>query len=368
MFLSPIFFNPFALKKQPVVERVFVILLMEQRTEITSLGEFGLIDHLTKNNEIKNASTILGVGDDAAVIDHFGRQTVISTDMLLEGIHFDLSYTPLKHLGYKSIVVNLSDIYAMNATPTQVVLSIGFSNRFSVEALDEFYAGVYAACDQYSVDLVGGDTTTSKTGLVISITAIGEVAPDNFVKRSGAQPNDLICVSGELGGAFLGLTLLEREKKIFEETGAQPHLEDQAYIVGRLLKPEARKDIIEYFAEAEIKPTSMIDVSDGLSSEILHICGQSNTGCILYEDKFPLNEEAREFAYKLQLDPTACALSGGEDYELLFTVSQTDYEKIKTNPSISVIGYITEAAEGKQLISRGGNKYPLVAQGWNHGK
>jgi len=336
------------------------------RTEISSLGEFGLIDHLTINNETKNASTILGTGDDAAVIDHFGRQTVISTDMLLEGIHFDLSYTPLKHLGYKSVVVNISDIYAMNAIPTQIVIGLAFSNRFSVEALDEFYQGVYAACDKYGVDLVGGDTSTSQRGFVISVTAIGEVAPDSFVKRSGAKVNDLICVSGELGGAFLGLTLLEREKKIFEETGAQPNLEGQAYIVGRLLKPEARKDIIEYFTEAEILPTSMIDVSDGLSSELLHICKQSQTGCVLYEDKLPFNDEMKEFAYKLKLDPTACALSGGEEYELLFTVAQEDFEKIKVNPAISIIGYITEASEGKKLITRGGNKHDLVAQGWNH--
>jgi thiamine-monophosphate kinase len=339
---------------------------MENRTEVSSLGEFGLIDHLLKNNEIKNATTILSAGDDGAVIDQFGRQTVISTDLLLEGIHFDLSYTPLKHLGYKSVVVNLSDIYAMNATPTQIVLSIGFSNRFSLEALEEFYAGVYAACEQYSVDLIGGDTSTSKKGFVISVTAIGEVAPDNFVKRSGAKSGDLICVSGELGGAFLGLTLLERERKIFEETGAQPDLEGQSYIVGRLLKPEARKDIIEYFAEAEIKPTSMMDLSDGLSSDIMHICKQSEVGCILYEDKFPLHDDAKAFAYKLQLDPTACALSGGEDYELLFTVSQDDYEKIKTNASVSIIGYVTDAAEGKNIITRGGNKHELVAQGWNH--
>lgn len=341
---------------------------MEERTEIASLGEFGLIDHLTNNNETKNASTILSVGDDAAVIDHFGKQTVISTDLLLEGVHFDLSYTPLKHLGYKSVVVNISDIYAMNATPTQIVISLGFSNRFSVEALDEFYAGVYAACEFYNVDLVGGDTSTSQRGFVISITAIGEVTPDKYVTRSGAKPNDLICVSGELGGAFLGLTILEREKKIFEETGSQPDLEGQAYIVGRLLKPEARKDIIEYFAEADIMPTSMMDISDGLSSELMHICKQSETGCVLYEEKLPLNDEAKEFAYKLQLDPTACALSGGEDYELLFTVSQADFEKIKVNPSISVIGYITEAAEGKNIITRGGNKHALVAQGWNHMK
>lgn len=339
---------------------------MENRTEVNSLGEFGLIDHLLKNNDSKNSSTLLSAGDDGAVIDHFGRQTVLSTDLLLEGIHFDLSYTPLKHLGYKSIVVNLSDIYAMNAVPTQVLLNIGFSNRFSVEALDEFYAGAYAACAEYNVDLVGGDTSTSQKGFIISVTAIGEVAPDNYVKRSGAKKGDLICVSGELGGAFLGLTLLERERRIFEETGAQPDLENQAYIVGRLLKPEARKDIIEYFAEAEIKPTSMMDLSDGLSSDIMHICKQSEVGCVLYEDKLPLNDEAKEFAYKLQLDPTACALSGGEDYELLFTVDQGDYEKIKANAGISVIGYITEAAEGKHLITRAGNKHELVAQGWNH--
>ena len=336
------------------------------RTEISMLGEFGLIDHLTKNQEIKNASTILSVGDDGAVIDHFGRQTVISTDLLIEGIHFDLSYTPLKHLGYKSVVLNLSDIYAMNATPTQIVISIAFSNRFSLEALDDFYEGVYAACEKYGVDLVGGDTSTSQKGFVISITAIGEVAPDSYVKRSGAKVNDLVCISGELGGAFLGLTLLEREKKIFNETGAQPDLEGQAYIVGRLLKPEARKDIVEYFAEAGIMPTSMIDVSDGLSSEMLHICKQSNTGCVIYEDKLPFNDEMKEFAYKLEIDPTACALSGGEEYELLFTVAQSDFEKIKANPGISIIGYITEPQEGKKLITRGGNKHDLVAQGWNH--
>ena len=337
-----------------------------ERTEIAELGEFGLIDHLTQNNEIKNTSTILSVGDDAAVIDHFGRQTLLSTDLLLEGVHFDLSYTPLKHLGYKAVVVNISDIYAMNGTPTQVLLSIGFSNRFALESLNEFYEGVYAACEKYGVDLVGGDTTTSLRGFIISVTAIGEVAPDAYVKRSGAKSGDLICVSGELGGAFLGLTLLEREKKIFEDTGAQPDLEGQAYIVGRLLKPEARQDIIAYFAEQDILPTSMMDISDGLSSEIMHICKQSQVGCVLYEDKFPMAEEMKAFAYKLLMDPTACALSGGEDYELLFTVPQADYEKVRVNPNISVIGYITDAGEGKQLITRGGNKHALVAQGWEH--
>ena len=245
---------------------------MADRTEIATLGEFGLIDHLTKNNEIKNASTILSVGDDGAVLDHFGKQVVVTTDMLVEGIHFDLMYTPLKHLGYKSVIVNLSDVYAMNAVPQQITMSIAFSNRFSVEALDEFYEGVYAACDRYNVDLIGGDTTSSQKGFVVCVTAIGEVAPDKFVKRSTAKKGDLICVSGDLGGAFLGLTLLEREKKVFLETkGVQPDLEDQDYIIGRFLKPEARKDIIEFFAADQVMPTAMIDISDGLSSEALHL-------------------------------------------------------------------------------------------------
>ena len=340
--------------------------MSEQRTEVTTLGEFGLIDHLTENNEIKNASTILGVGDDAAVLDHFGKQTVVTTDMLVEGIHFDLMYTPLKHLGYKSVIANLSDVYAMNATPVQITMSIAFSNRFSVEALDEFYEGVYAACDRYHVDLVGGDTTTSQKGFIICITAIGEVTPDTYVKRSGAKKGDLICVSGDLGGAFLGLTLLEREKKIFLETkGVQPDLEDQDYIIGRLLKPEARKDIIEFLHENKIMPTAMIDISDGLSSELLHICKQSETGCVLYEEKIPVNDSARQFAYKLELDPTACALSGGEDYELLFTIDQNDYNKIASNKEISVVGHITGKKEGTILITKGGNTHKLTAQGWN---
>ena len=340
--------------------------MSNERTEIASLGEFGLIDHLTQNNETRLASTILSVGDDAAVIDHFGKQTVITTDMLVEGIHFDLMYTPLKHLGYKSVIVNLSDIYAMNATPTHITLSIAFSNRFSLEAMDEFYEGVYAACEKYDVDLVGGDTTSSQKGFVISITAIGEVTPDKFVKRSTAKKGDLLCVSGFVGAAFLGLTILEREKRIFAETGSQPDLEDQAYIVGKLLKPEARKDIVEFFAASEITPTSMIDVSDGLSSETLHICKQSNLGCVMYEEKIPIHEEARQFAYKLELDPTACALSGGEDYELLFTLAQEDYDKIVLNEQISVIGYMTDPEEGTHILTRGGNKHKLVAQGWNH--
>jgi thiamine-monophosphate kinase len=340
--------------------------MTEERTEISDLGEFGLIDHLTKNIEIHNASTILGVGDDAAVIDQFGKQTVISTDLLIEGVHFDLMYTPLKHLGYKSVVVNVSDIYAMNATPTQITMSIAFSNRFSLEALDEFYDGVYAACEKYKVDLVGGDTTTSQKGFVISVTAIGEVAPDKYVKRSTAKRSDLLCVTGFLGGAFLGLTLLEREKKIYlENPKIQPDLEGEKYIVERMLKPEARKDIIEFFDDSAISPTAMMDISDGLSSEILHICKQSELGCVIYEDKIPIHEDSRNAAFKFGLDPTACALSGGEDYELLFTLKQEDYDKLVLNEEISVIGYMTDAEEGAHIMTKGGNKYPLTAQGWN---
>ncbi|HTN07211.1 thiamine-phosphate kinase [Agriterribacter sp.] len=339
---------------------------MSSRTEIASLGEFGLIDHLTRNNETHHASTILSVGDDAAVLDHFGKQIVVTTDLLIEGVHFDMIYTPLTHLGYKSVIVNLSDIYAMNATPAQITLSIGISNRFSVEALEEFYDGVYAACEKYNVDLVGGDTTTSNKGFIISVTAIGEVAPDRFVKRDGAKKGDLICVSGDLGAAYLGLLLMEREKKIFlESPSVQPDLESQDYILRRLLKPEARKDIIGFFEEKDIFPTSMMDISDGLSSDLLHICKQSNVGCVLHEDKIPIAEEARQFAFKLDMDPTACALSGGEDYELLFTVKQEDYDKLVLNEQISVIGYITEAAEGRHIITRSGNKHALTAQGWN---
>lgn len=336
------------------------------RTEVSTLGEFGLIDHLTKNIEIQNASTIVGVGDDAAVIDHFGKQTVITNDLLVEGVHFDLMYTPLKHLGYKTVVVNVSDICAMNATPTQIILGLGFSNRFSVEALDEFYEGVYAACQHYGVDLIGGDTTSSQKGFIISCTAIGEVAPDKFVKRSGAQKGDLLCVSGNLGAAYLGLTLLEREKKIFlESPGVQPDLEGEKYIVGRILKPEARKDIVEFLAANDITPTSMIDVSDGLSSEILHLCKQSHVGCVLYEEKIPIAEETKLAAFKFNLDPTACALSGGEDYELLFTIKQDDYDKITTSEQISVIGYLTDAEAGAHILTKGGSKHAITAQGWN---
>lgn len=340
--------------------------MSESRTEVSTLGEFGLIEHLTKNIEIQNASTITGVGDDAAVLDHFGKQTVVTNDLLIEGVHFDLMYSPLKHLGYKSVVVNLSDVCAMNAIPTQILLGLGFSNRFSVEALDEFYEGVYAACQLYGVDLVGGDTATSQKGFIISCTAIGEVAPDKFVKRSGAKKGDLLCVSGDLGASYLGLTLLEREKQIFlENPKVQPDLEGEKYVIGRILKPEARKDIVEFFLNNELLPSAMIDVSDGLSSEILHICKQSKVGCVLYEEKIPIAEDTRMAAFKFNLDPTACALSGGEDYELLFTISQDNYDLISKNPDISVIGYITDEEAGAHIITKGGSKHPIIAQGWN---
>jgi len=340
--------------------------LMENRTEISSLGEFGLIDYLTKNIELQNASSIVGVGDDAAVIDHFGKQTVITSDMLVEGVHFDLMYTPLKHLGYKSVIVNLSDIYAMNATPTQIILNIAISNRFSIEALDEFYNGVYTACEKYGVDLIGGDTSSSQKGFIISVTAIGEVTPDKYVKRNTAKKGDLICVSGDLGGAYIGLLFLEREKKIYlENPSIQPDLESESYVIGRLLKPEARKDIIEFFEKEKLTPHSMMDISDGLSSEILHISKQSNLGCVIYEERLPIAVEMKNAAYKFQIDPTACALSGGEDYELLFTIDQNDYDKIKLNEDISAIGYMTELEKGTNIITKGDSTYPITAQGWN---
>lgn len=339
---------------------------MSNRTEVNDYGEFGLIHHLTKNIELQNASSILGVGDDAAVIDHFGKQTVVTTDLLLEGVHFDLAYTPLKHLGYKSVVVNLSDVYAMNATPTQITLSIGLSSKVSVEALEEFYEGVYIACEEYGVDLVGGDTSASQKGFIISVTAIGEVHEDKVVKRSTAQKGDLICVSGDLGGAYIGLLFLEREKKIFlESPQVQPDLENESYVIGRLLKPKARKDIIEFLEQQQVLPTSMMDISDGLSSEILHICEKSGVGCVIYEEKIPVAEDSRNAAYKFEIDPTACALSGGEDYELLFTIKQDDYEKLTLNEQISVIGYITEAEQGAKIKTKGGNTFDVTAQGWN---
>jgi thiamine-monophosphate kinase len=336
-----------------------------ERTEIESLGEFGLIQHLTQNNETRQASTMLSVGDDAAVIDHFGKQTVITTDMLIEGIHFDLMYTPLKHLGYKAVAVNVSDLCAMMATPSHITMSVAFSNRFSVEALDEFYEGVYAACDKYNVDLVGGDTCTSPKGFIISVTAVGEVSNSNFVTRDKAQVNDLICATGDLGAAYIGLQLLEREKRIFlENPKIQPDLQQKEHVIGKILKPEARVDVVEWLQENKILPTSMMDISDGLSSDILHICRQSNVGCIIYDEKLPIHNQTKEMAMEFGLSGTSCALNGGEDYELLFTIPQADYEKIVLSEKISVIGYITKLEEGTNLITQQGNKHKLVAQGW----
>ncbi|MBC7848163.1 MAG: thiamine-phosphate kinase [Chitinophagaceae bacterium] len=337
-----------------------------ERTEIDNLGEFGLIKHLTKNIELQNVSSIVGVGDDAAIIDHFGKQTVITTDLLIEGVHFDLGYTPLQHLGYKSVVVNLSDVYAMNAIPTQITMSIGISNRFPLEAVEEFYEGVYAACEKYGVDLIGGDTASSQKGFIISVTAIGEVAPGAFVRRSGAKKGDLLCCSGDLGAAYVGLLFLEREKRIFvENPKVQPDLENESYVIGRLLKPEARKEVIEFFKENDITPSSMMDISDGLSSEILHLCEESALGCVIYEEKIPISEDMKAAAFKFEIDPTACALSGGEDYELLFTIPQSEYEKLVLNEQISVIGYMTDASEPAHIITKGGSKHAITAQGWN---
>jgi thiamine-monophosphate kinase len=338
----------------------------KETTNIEQLGEFGLINHLTKNIKITQKSTLKGVGDDAAVLDFSDKKTLISTDLLLEGIHFDLAYTPLKHLGYKAIQVNLSDIYAMNGTASQVTVSIGMSSKFPLEAVEELYEGIYLACEKYDVDLVGGDTTSSKQGLVISVTSIGYADEKDIVYRDGAEEGDLICVSGDLGGAYTGLQLLEREKLIYlENPNIQPDLEGKDYIVERQLKPEARKDIIDLLRDIEVKPTAMIDVSDGLASEILHICKQSNKGCNLYEEKIPLDPMTFDTAREFNLDPTVCALSGGEDYELLFTVKQADYDKIKFKMDITIIGYITEPSAGCNLITKAGNSHPLKAQGWN---
>jgi thiamine-monophosphate kinase len=336
------------------------------RTEIELLGEFGLIDHLTKNITLRNDTSVKGIGDDAAVLNFDGKKTLVSTDLLLEGIHFDLAYTPLKHLGYKAVQVNLSDIYAMNGTASQITVSIGISSKFPLEAVEELYLGITIACEKYGIDLIGGDTSSSKQGLVISITSIGYVDEDKVCYRDGAKEGDLICVSGDLGGAYIGLQLLEREKNIFlENPQIQPDLEGKDYIVERQLKPEARKDIIEVLSAIAVKPTSMIDVSDGLASEILHICKQSNTGCKLYEDKIPIDPMTYDTARDFGIDPTVCALNGGEDYELLFTVSQSDYEKIKNSADISIIGHITEASAGCNLISKSNIVHEIKAQGWN---
>lgn len=336
-----------------------------QRTSLSELGEFGLIEHLTKNFSIQQPSTLKGIGDDAAVINHTNK-TVISTDLLVEGVHFDLSYMPLKHLGYKTVVVNVSDIYAMNATPTQITVSIAVSNRFPLEALEELYSGIALAAKMYNVDVVGGDTTSSKTGLLISVTAVGEAKEEDIVYRSGAKENDLLVVSGDVAGAYLGLQVLEREKEVFKVNPQnQPDLTPYDYIIERQLKPEARKDIIALLKELEVTPTSMIDVSDGLSSEIIHLCNNSKVGCKLFEEKIPLDPQVISTCEEFNVDSTTIALSGGEDYELLFTISQSDYDKIKGNPNLTVIGHMTAEKEGKHLVTRANTQMPLTARGWN---
>ncbi|MCZ2248803.1 MAG: thiamine-phosphate kinase [Bacteroidia bacterium] len=338
------------------------------RTELERLGEFGLIDYLTKNIKLKHQSSIKGVGDDAAVLGFDeGFRCIVTTDMLIEGVHFDLSYTPLKHLGYKSVMVNVSDLAAMNAQARQITVSIAISNRFSLEALDELYQGIYLACEREGIDVVGGDTISSTSGLIISITAIGQAKEEDIVYRNTAQENDLIVVSGDLGGAYVGLQLLEREKQVFLSTNqrVQPDLEGNDYILERQLKPEARTDITAILKKLQVKPTAMIDISDGLSSEIMHICKQSDKGCNIFEDKIPIDPTTYNAAREFNLDPTVCALNGGEDYELLFTMNLSDFDKIKGNPNLTVIGHITEKAQGYQLITKSGSQHPLTAQGWN---
>lgn len=338
----------------------------KDKTNLNELGEFGLIKHLTSQIELKNESSEKGIGDDAAVLDFKGKKTLISTDLLLENVHFDLRYVPLKHLGYKAVQVNLSDIYAMNGIASQVTISIGLSSKFPLEAIEELYQGALFACEKYSVDLIGGDTSTSAQGLVISVTSIGYADEDQIALRSGAKEGDLICVSGDLGGAYVGLQLLEREKQIFlENPNIQPDLEGKDYIVERQLKPEARRDVVELFRHLNVKPNAMIDVSDGLASDLFHICNASKLGCKLYEEKIPIDPMTYETAREFGLDPTVCALSGGEDYELLFTVPQSEYDKVKNQLDISIIGYMTEEAAGRQLISKSGNVHELKAQGWN---
>ena len=336
-----------------------------QKTKISELGEFGLIEHLTKQFKIHHKSTVKGIGDDAAVIET-ANPIVVTTDLLVEGVHFDLSYMPLKHLGYKAVIVNLSDVYAMNAIPSQITVSIAVSNRFPVEALEELYAGIATAANVYSVDVVGGDTTSSTSGLLISITAIGQVKKEDVVYRDGAKEDDLLVVTGDLGGAYLGLQVLEREKQVFKvNPNSQPDLDAYTYLIERQLKPEARKDVIKLLIDLEVKPTSMIDISDGLSSEILHLCKSSKVGCNLYEDKIPLDPQVISACEEFNLDSTTIALSGGEDYELLFTVKQADFPKVKSNPHLTIIGHMTAEKEGVHLITRANTKIPLIARGWN---
>jgi len=338
----------------------------KENTPLSALGEFGLIDHLTNGIVIKKVSTIKGIGDDAAVISAGEDVLVVTTDMLVEGIHFDKIYTPWKHLGYKSIVVNISDICAMNATPEQVTVSFAVSSRYTLEAVEELYTGMRLAAEKYGVDIVGGDTTSSQSGLVISVTAIGRTKPEKVVYRSGAKINNVLVVSGDLGSAYMGLQILEREKAVFQAAkGAQPDLEGNDYVLERQLKPEARTDLITLLEQLGVQPTSMIDVSDGLASEALHLCKASNLGCQIYEERIPIDPDTDRLAREFNLDPTTCALNGGEDYELLFTISPEDWENLKGNPHFTAIGFMTDAASGAMLISRSNTQHPLKAQGWD---
>ena len=338
----------------------------DSQTEISSLGEFGLIDRLTKEFPLKNESTRKGVGDDAAILRYGDQDVLVTTDLLLEGIHFDLRYVPLKHLGYKAAIVNFSDVYAMNGTPRQITVSLGVSSRFTVEHLEQLYSGIRLACDLYGVDLVGGDTSASVTGLVISITCLGEGRPEDVVTRTGAKPTDIICVSGDLGAAFMGLQLLERENAVAAgQKDFQPDFAGKEYILERQLKPEARRDIVEALRKEGIKPTSMIDVSDGLSSELLHICKDSGVGCRVYEDRIPIDYQTALMAEEFNMNLVTAAMNGGEDYELLFTVPITDNEKIEKMKGVTMIGYVTEPQLGAALVTRDGGELPIKAQGWN---
>ena len=338
----------------------------QSKTALSSLGEFGLIEHLTTQFKINNKSTIIGIGDDAAILNFKGESVVVTTDFLVEGVHFDLSYMPLKHLGYKAVVVNLSDVYAMNAMASQITVSIAVSNRFTLEAMEALYQGIQTAAKTYGVDVVGGDTTSSISGLTLSVSAIGHVKASKVVKRNGAKSNDLLVISGDIGAAYLGLQVLEREKEVFKVNPKnQPELERYSYIIERQLKPEARKDIVTLLNDLKVQPTSMIDISDGLSSEVIHLCKQSGVGCDLYEEKIPLDPQVISTCEEFNIDSTTIALSGGEDYELLMTISQADYPKIKANPNLTVIGHMTEKASGIHLVTRAQEKIPLVAQGWN---
>jgi len=358
--------KPLYLCNRKLITKIMIEDKNPQRTSIAQLGEFGLIDHLTKHFTIGQPSTLKGIGDDAAVLDFKEKKIVVSTDLLIEGVHFDLAYMPLRHLGYKAVVVNISDICAMNAKATQITVSVAVSNRFPLEALEELFDGISLAANEYKVDVIGGDTTSSQKGLIISITAIGEADEAELVYRNGAKQSDLLVVSGDIGAAYMGLQVLEREKQVFQvNPNSQPDLEAYTYLIERQLKPEARKDVRTLLHALEIKPTAMIDISDGLSSEIMHICKQSGVGCNLYEDKLPIDPQLINVCEEFNIDSTTVAINGGEDYELLFTIAMEDFEKIKGNPNFTIIGHMTQESEGIHLVTRANTKIPLKARGWD---